>query len=393
MNIRRFDKWDDMIEEENRNITAANAEKEMLNSEKQQVLNDYINNYNNQMATLDTLNEQQNNIADQYKANQEQILKNNYESNTNTIEQNRKETQENINKEKKDSYIDYMKQINQYGGAAEQLASQGLATTGYAESSKVAMYNTYQNRVSAANTALTKANVEYDRQMQEAKNNYDVGLAQLALDTMQQKYTIALQGFEYKNTLFNNKTNFELQVNDSYWNKGQTLQNRIDNYRNTITSILQNQDKMAEEKRQFDEQMAEKKREYDTSLAEEQRQFNQQMSYKNSSGGGGYTNYGGYSDNPTYTSGGNSAAAQLYNAASNTGNAVGGMQQVKIKNGSLKLSNNVASTYINNFLKQYGGKSISISQLESILNTYRNKGIINDSDYKKVANYFGLNAE
>ena len=392
MNIRRFDKWDDMIEEENRNITATNAEKEMLNSEKQQVLNDYINNYNNQMATLDTLNEQQNNIADQYKANQEQVLKNNYESNTNTIEQNRKETQENINKEKKDSYIDYMKQINQYGGASEQLASQGLATTGFAESSKVAMYNTYQNRVSAANTALTKANVEYDRQMQEAKNNYDVGLAQLALDTMQQKYTIALQGFEYKNTLFNNKTNFELQVNDSYWNKGQALQNRIDNYRNTITSILQNQDKMAEEKRQFDEQMAEKIREYDTSLAEEQRQFNEQMNYKNSSNNKNsypYITTSPYDETPQN----NSALAQMYNAASNTRNTVNGMQQVKIKKGSLKLSNNVANTYVNNFLKQYGGKSISISQLESILNTYRNKGIINDSDYKKVANYFGLNAE
>ena len=54
---------------------------------------------------------------------------------------------EKLENETSSAYIDYMKQTNQYGGALENLASRGLATQGYSESSKVAMYNTYQNRV------------------------------------------------------------------------------------------------------------------------------------------------------------------------------------------------------------------------------------------------------
>lgn len=373
MNIRRFDKWDDLISEYNKNIAATNEQMTDLNNQKQATLNEYNTNYQNQLNEYDNLMAQQQNVIDTYKQNQEDALQKNYQSNLDTINQNKQETQEQINKEKKDSYVDYMKQINQYGGAAEQLASQGLANTGYAESSKIAMYNTYQNRVSAAQTALTKANVEYDRQMTEAKNNYDVGLAQVALTTLQQSYQLALQGFEYKNTLFNNKTNFELQVEDNYFNKGNTLQNRIDNYRSAIANINQYREQMAEEKRQFNASLAAK-----------------------NSGGGLSINYG---DTPGYTTSSKNSATweDLGSSLKNTGTkgekvtGSGTNAKVLVKNtGTLKLSSSIGTSYINQILKSNNGKYISIADLETTMNQLLKSKVIDENDYIKVAKYLGL---
>ena len=70
------------------------------------------------------------------------------------------------------------------------------------------------------------------------------------------------------------------------------------------------------------------------------------------------------------------------------------MQQVKIvKNGNLKLSNAVATNYINNLISANNGKTMTIRELESALNTALNKKLINTNDYKKIANYFGFQAE
>lgn len=155
-----------------------------------------------------------------------------------------------------------MKQINQYGGSMETLASQGLANTGYSESSKIAMYNTYQNRVSTAKSALTKANTEYDNQISQALLNNNVALAEIALNKLQQSYQIALSGFEYKNTMLNNKLNYEQGINDSYFSKNTTLQNQIDNYKSQIAGINQYKDNLEEERRQFNANMSAQKNYY-----------------------------------------------------------------------------------------------------------------------------------
>lgn len=75
--------------------------------------------------------------------------------NNQIIDTGLQKTQNEVNKQKADLdtevtkqgqalYQDYKKQSNPYGANAEQLASQGLANSGYVESSQVAMYNTYQ---------------------------------------------------------------------------------------------------------------------------------------------------------------------------------------------------------------------------------------------------------
>jgi hypothetical protein len=376
-----------MIADYNKNMVAANQEIQDINNQKVAAINEYNSNYNNQLNEYnDLMNQQQANI-NTYKQTQEDLLDKQLARNNETIEQNRKETTENINKEKKDAYVDYMKQINQYGGAQEQLASQGLATTGYAESSKVAMYNTYQNRVSAANTALTKANVEYDNQMKDAVLNNDVAKAQIALDTLQKSYELALKGFEYKNTLFNQKMAYTQDLENMYYNRANTAQSRIDNYKSAINNIYQTQEKMAEEKRQFDEQMAEKKREYDQNFAEEQRQFNQSLSLSKKKASSG----GSLSLDDLYGSGNGGVSLNTPTQSSNKDVVL-----TASKTYSPNLSNKTANAFFDSLAKYYtknGMYVINSSTLENLLNQGLDKNIITKNDYKKIANYFGVSAE
>lgn len=386
MNIRRFDKWDEMVEEYNQNILAANQEVQNINNQKVAAINEYNANYNNQLNEYNNLMNQQQANINTYKQTQEDLLDKQLARNNETIEQNRKETTENINKEKKDAYVDYMKQINQYGGAQEQLVTQGLANTGYNASERIAMYSTYQNRVSAANTALTKANVEYDNQMKDAVLNNDVAKAQIALDTLTKSYELALKGFEYKNTLFNQKMAYTQDLENMYYNRANTAQNRIDNYRTQINNIYQTQEKMAEEKRQFDETMAEKKREYDQNFAEEQRQFNASLKASKGSSGGTSKQTLEYSNN---TGNNNNTNNGLITPANDK------VLTVSNKNYSPALSSKAANAFFDQIEKTYqknGMYVINASTLQNLLDKGLENKIITEKDYQKIANYFGVKA-
>ena len=117
-----------------------------------------------------------------------------------------------------------MKATNQYGSNAEKLDEQGLSNSGYSETTQAMMFNTYQNRVGTAKEALTKANVQYDNQIQQALLTNDANLAQLALETMQQTYQLALQGFQYKSTMAKEKIDYTQALDTIYQIENKTYQ-------------------------------------------------------------------------------------------------------------------------------------------------------------------------
>lgn len=117
------------------------------------------------------------------------------------IEQQKEEAKKDLEKEQTAAYVDYQKQINPYGANAEQLASQGMGGTGYAESSRVKMYSAYQNRVAIAKESYNKAVVSYNNAMTEARLQNSTVLAQLAFDTLTKSLELSLQGLQYRNEL------------------------------------------------------------------------------------------------------------------------------------------------------------------------------------------------
>ena len=287
--------FEELAEYYNRNLNQTQQQINNLATEKQNAINEYETGYNNQLQQYNDLQAQQQNYIDTWAANQKEQQQKQTDYNIGLIEQNKKEAAEETQKQTQDAYVDYMKQTNQYGGALENLASRGLATQGYAESSKVAMYNTYQNRVSTANAALVKANTEYDNQIQQALLNNDAALAETALEQMKQSYALALQGFEYTSNLYNQRLSYLQNLEDTYYNRGLQLQSLQNTYAGEIGKIRQYQDEiqLEREKRELARQQWERE------FAEEQRQFNAQMSYNYSKSGyyGDYTDgTGGYGD-------------------------------------------------------------------------------------------------
>jgi hypothetical protein len=161
--------------------------------------------------------------------------------------------------------VDWQKQSNQYGANAEQMAAQGLAGSRYSESSQVSMYNTYQNRVTAARESYQQAVLNYNNAITEARLQNNSLLAEIAYNAFQQQLELSLQGLQYKNQLILDKTAKKLEVDQMYHNRYQDVLAQI-NYENS----------MAEQIRQFNEQ-----------LAEEQRQFNASLAAKSSGGSSG----------------------------------------------------------------------------------------------------------
>lgn len=305
--------WDELNEYYKNSINQTQQQINNLQNEKQAAINDYEAGYNTQLQQYNDLQQQQQNYIDTWAANQKEQQQKQTDYNIGLINQNKEEAAKETQKQTQDAYIDYMKQTNQYGGALENLASRGLATQGYSESSKVAMYNTYQNRVATANAALTKANTDYDNQIQQALLNNDAALAETALEQMKQTYQLALQGFEYTSNLYNQRLTYLQNIENTYYDRGQDLQSLQAGYVGELGKIRQYQDEIAMER----EKQRIAQEQWRKEFAEEQRQFNAQMSYKSSGSSGGSSkssssssSSSGYTNTSSSGSSGNSAATQ-----------------------------------------------------------------------------------
>lgn len=286
LKIQKFSNWDDLKEIYNQNIQKTQTDLNNAETERKNLINDYNTNYDKRLNDYDNLIKDRENYINNWAETQKENQQKQTDYNINLINQNKEEAQKNAEKETKDAYVDYMKQTNEYGGAAETLASKGLATQGYSESSRVGMYNTYQNRVATTNAALTKANTEFNNQISQALINNDIQLAEIALNQMQESYKLALEGFEYKDTMYNNKINYINDINNNYFTRKSSLQDRIDNYNSQINNITQIQSELEENRakrqQEHDEWLAEfneKKRQFNEELAENRRQYNQSISF------------------------------------------------------------------------------------------------------------------
>ena len=119
-------------------------------------------------------------------------------------------------KEQSAAYVDWQKQSGDYGVNAEQMAAQGMTNTGYSESSKVSMYNTYQNRVATATESYNNAITNYNTAMATALLQNSSTLATIAYQALQSQLQLSLEGFQYKNSLIDEMNNREREIRNDY---------------------------------------------------------------------------------------------------------------------------------------------------------------------------------
>lgn len=254
-----------------------------VEADKNVALNDLESTYAGMVENSDKYFQAQIDASQQWADRQTQLQQEKTDFAIEKVEQQKELARKDYLKEQSGAYVDWQKQSNQYGANAEQMAAQGMAGTGYRESSQVSMYNTYQNRIATAREAYVRAVQNYDNSITEARLQNNSLLAEIAYNALQQQLELSLQGFQYKNQLILDKTRQKLEVDQMYYNRYQDVLQQI-NHENA----------MAEQIRQFNAQqaleqqkLAEQIRQFNASLAEDQRQFDETMAYNKSKGSGG----------------------------------------------------------------------------------------------------------
>ena len=284
-------------------------EQNQLNTTYDNMINNSDNYYNNLINTQKDYMEKQ--TANQ-NAQTEQAIK--------EINQQKEKTQRDYEKEQRGAYQDYRNQTNQYGVQAEIRASQGLNNTGYAESSNVSMYNTWQNRVATAKQSLNDAMVQYDNMITQARLSNNEALAEIAFNYAKAQAQYALEGFQYKNTLIESKQSRLAELGQRYDTKYQNMLNQINNElaarRETFyqaNNVISNYNKLKQDQDQWEKQMA-YQRERD---AIEDARYNASKSSGGSSrrSSGSSSGSGIIADNSSAVSTGASNAASLLNGA------------------------------------------------------------------------------
>lgn len=143
------------------------------------------------------------------------------------LEEKKDEAEDSYDIEAKAAYTDWQKASDPYGVNAEQMASMGMSNTGYSETSRVAMYNQYQNRVAVARATFDKATADYDRAIADAKMQNNVALARLASETYLKQAELSLYYLQKHDELLSQKEKALEEVNAIYATKWQDILKQI----------------------------------------------------------------------------------------------------------------------------------------------------------------------
>ena len=235
-----------------------------VTNEKNTALNNLNNTYNSMINSSQQYYDNLINNSKDWTNKQQAIQQANTNWAVDKINQQKEQAEKDYLKEQKGAYTDYQKAIDEYGVNAEQRASTGMNNSGYSETAQMMAFNSYQNRYASAREDYNKAILNYDNGIKDAMLQNSSSLAQIAYEGLQSQLELALQGFQYKNDLLQNQISNQMQVESLYETK----------YNNVLNQINE-ENRLAEERRQFDAQMAENRR-----------QFNAEMSYKKSSDSG-----------------------------------------------------------------------------------------------------------
>ena len=274
-----------------------------VEADKRAALNEVDVTYGNMINSADKYYQKQIDAAQDWADKQSQLQQERTDFTIEQIEQQKAQATKDYTKEQSGAYVDWQKQSNQYGANAEAMAAQGMAGSGYSESSQVSMYNTYQNRVASARESYNQAILNYNNAIKDARLQNNSVLAEIAYQALQTQLELSLEGFQYKNQLIIEKSNKRMEVDNNYYNRYQDVLKQINTENALAEEVRQYNESLAEERRQFNAELSLAQAE----LAEKKRQFNAEQAAKaavapkgGGGGGGGSSSKRGAS-NPNYS--------------------------------------------------------------------------------------------
>lgn len=219
-----------------------------LVSTKNQLINEAQANYNSASQGASQKYNELIQASKDYGEKQAEIQEQKTNQTIAEINQQKDKASRDYTKEQKGAYVDYARQTNDTGVNAEKMAVQGLTGSGYQETSKVSMYNAYQNRIALARESYNDAILNYDNQITQARLANSATLAEIAYNSLQTQLQLSLEGLQYENELLQQLTNTKLNVNTSYDNLWQSMYNTIlnENQFNEQMNYQKERDKVAD---------------------------------------------------------------------------------------------------------------------------------------------------
>lgn len=234
-----------------------------VDRDKKEALSEVEKTYGGMISDTDKYYNAQIDASKEWADKQSQLQQEKSDFTVEQIEQQKAQAEKDYTKEQSGAYVDWQKETNRYGAKSEEIAAQGLSGTGYSESSKVSLYNTYQNRIATARESYQNAILNYNNAIKDARLQNNSALAQIAYEALQQQLELSLAGFQYKNQLLIDKTNKRFDVDNTYYGRYQDVLQQI----NTENAL-------AEQIRQYNKNYELQKKEYEEGV----RQFNEEMS-------------------------------------------------------------------------------------------------------------------
>lgn len=158
-----------------------------------------------------------------YEAEQTQLQQEQTDFAIDQINQQKEQAEKDYTKEQQAAYGDYKRQTDPYGANAEQMAALGLSQSGYSESSNVAMYTAYQNRVAAARASIEQAKLTFENAIREAKLTNDINLAKIAQETLEKSLALNMESIIYLGNLELEKAAKLSGIEQTYYDRAQDI--------------------------------------------------------------------------------------------------------------------------------------------------------------------------
>lgn len=178
-----------------------------VENERQEAITEAENTYGEMINQSDKVYQDQINASKEWADKQSAIQQEQTDHTIDKIEQQKDKAEKDYTKEQAGAYTDWQKQSNQYGASAEQMAANGMAGGGYSESSKVSMYNSYQNRVATARESYNQAVLNYDNAIKDAQLANNSALADIAYKALSQQLEMPISDYwEYREGLAQHDT-------------------------------------------------------------------------------------------------------------------------------------------------------------------------------------------
>ena len=148
---------------------------------------------------IEKLTTQKQNMLDEALKQQNDIVSKQTQMNVDTLERQKQDIEKDAIKTNRALYQDYRKASNPFGQQAENLASQGLGNSGYAETTQANLYNTYQQNITSTLNNARDLKADVDFQIQQARQQGDITLAQNALELYKQRMQLLSEEYDLRN--------------------------------------------------------------------------------------------------------------------------------------------------------------------------------------------------